>query len=270
MSKLNITSHTNELIKITKSILDSKSLNKKLILVRSCENMGSLSGCLTGWLDAKLSDYGRKQAKYISIEYFANFTSNQFNRFLRSDLIRAKETAEMCMGYDTDIIYDALSDLREINFGDKEGYFYDGLEKEEKEKLNKLNNKFSAGESWLDVKYRSIKFLSTLANMDHKKSNVDLVFTHGGFITSLLYTKSVKSLPPNGSVIIVTLNENIEENKGKINSVVNEFSNSYNCQESYDDILFNRYNPSFDEILDRSIKEVEVMYQLPDMTEELL
>jgi broad specificity phosphatase PhoE len=276
MSKLNITSHTNDLIKITKNILDPNKFGKKLIFVRSCENMGSLSGCLTGWLDAKLSEYGRKQAKYLSIEYFANFNSKQFSNFYVSDLVRAKETAEMCMGYDTDINYQILPELREINFGDKEGYFYDGLPKEEKEKLNKINNKFSSGESWLDVKYRCIKFLSTMSYLDEKtpsdkKNNVDLLFTHGGFITSFLYTKSIKSLPPNGSVIIVSLSENLEEDQGKIKSLLNEFSKLYNCpDENYNDVLFNKYNPCFEEYLDKSVKDVELVYNLPDLTEELL
>ena len=225
MSKLNITSYAKDLINHTKNITISKTLNKKLIFIRSCENMGSLSGCLNGWLDAKLSDYGRKQAKYLSIEYFSNFKSSEFNRFYVSDLTRARETAEMCMGYDTDINYISSSYLREINFGNKEGYFYDGLPKQEKEKLNKVNNKFSSGESWLDVKYRCINLLnSQLLSEDNsnRNSKVDLIFTHGGFITSFLYSKSIKTLPPNGSVIIVTLADDFEKDAGKIKSLLNE------------------------------------------------
>jgi len=47
-----------ELINITKSSMTS-SFKNKLILIRSCENMGALSGCLNGWLDTKLTEYGK-------------------------------------------------------------------------------------------------------------------------------------------------------------------------------------------------------------------
>lgn len=46
-----------ELIRCSKNYVCNKNVNK-LILVRSCENMGALSGCLNGWLDTKLTEYG--------------------------------------------------------------------------------------------------------------------------------------------------------------------------------------------------------------------
>ena len=46
-----------EAVQITNSWIKSNSKNK-LILIRSCENVGKFSGCLNGWLDTKLSDYG--------------------------------------------------------------------------------------------------------------------------------------------------------------------------------------------------------------------
>ncbi len=46
-----------ELIKLSKTVSANPNINK-LILVRSCENMGALSGCLNGWLDTKLTEYG--------------------------------------------------------------------------------------------------------------------------------------------------------------------------------------------------------------------
>ena len=46
----------NELIKLTKK--SSNPHINKMILVRSCENMGALSGCLNGWLDCKITEYG--------------------------------------------------------------------------------------------------------------------------------------------------------------------------------------------------------------------
>jgi len=38
-----------------------KPNTKKLLFVRSCENVGHLSGTLTGWMDSKLTPHGSKQ-----------------------------------------------------------------------------------------------------------------------------------------------------------------------------------------------------------------
>ena len=46
-----------EFIKLSKNAAANNNVNK-LILVRSCENMGALSGCLNGWLDTRLTEYG--------------------------------------------------------------------------------------------------------------------------------------------------------------------------------------------------------------------
>jgi len=51
-----------EAVQITNSWIKSNAKNK-LILIRSCENMGKFSGCLSGWLNTKLSDYGKIQYK---------------------------------------------------------------------------------------------------------------------------------------------------------------------------------------------------------------
>jgi len=46
-----------KLILYSKTFLERKG-QKNVILIRSCENLGSLSGSLNGWLDVKLSEYG--------------------------------------------------------------------------------------------------------------------------------------------------------------------------------------------------------------------
>jgi broad specificity phosphatase PhoE len=264
MLKLKPNKNALDLIKVTKDVLKNAQ-TKNLILVRSCENIGSLSGCLNGWLDAKLSDYGRKQAKYISIEYFSNF---DFRNVYVSDLLRAKETADICLGYDYRVNYNTMPELREIYFGEKEGLFYDGLSPEDKKELSKKSHKFKGGESWVDVKYRSIKFLNSLNN-DNK---CEIVFSHGGFIASLLQSKGISSLPPNGSIIIASLS-NYYKNKdeGNHKSLLNEFSKQYNCADSaYNDVFFNRYNEAFEDYLEKSIENVKFVYHLPDLSEEMI
>lgn len=262
MSKNLITNVSSQMINLTKEILNSNQTNKKLILVRSVENIGSLSGCLNGWIDAKISEYGRKQAKYLSINYFANFDNQKnFGKFYTSDLIRSKETADICTGYDFKVNFTTLPELREIYFGESEGLFYDGLPKEEKSVINKPNHKFKNGEAWLDIKFRCIKFLEQI---DNNKNKPDLVFTHGGFLTSLLYSKGIKSLPPNGSVTIISLNEGVEEKK-----FLNDYS--YKCEDKdYKEEIYIKYSPLMEEYLNKRVKQVEAIYHLPDISEELI
>jgi alpha-ribazole phosphatase len=270
---------SSDLIKITKQVLSSKTKNKKLIMVRSVENIGSLSGCLNGWLDAKISEYGRKQAKYLSIEYFSNFDNKtSFRNVFLSDLLRAKETTDLCLGFDYRVNYLTQPELREIYFGDSEGLFYDGLPKEEKGKINKPNHKFTNGESWMDVKYRCLKFLYNLPTekkLLNEESNVDLVFTHGGFLTSLLKVKNLKGIPPNGSVFVLQLSELLEDEKTREKSrlLLDEYSSYYKCSdEEYNKNpnLFEKYNPAYEEFFNKLVENIEIQYSLPDLAEELL
>ena len=49
-----------------------------MIMIRSAESQGNLSGTLTGWMDVRLSDYGRKQAFTLNPElekHMANINS---------------------------------------------------------------------------------------------------------------------------------------------------------------------------------------------------
>ena len=39
-----------------------RKTERQLVLVRSAESVGNISGTLTGWMDSKLTDFGRKQA----------------------------------------------------------------------------------------------------------------------------------------------------------------------------------------------------------------
>jgi broad specificity phosphatase PhoE len=262
----------NELVVTTRNLIKNKQ--KFLILVRSCENLGSLSGCLNGWIDAKLSDYGRKQARHLSVEYFVNFDNRKdFESIYISDLLRSRETAEICLGHDQSVQLQINSDLREIYYGSKEGLFYDGLPKEEKALINKKDYKFPNGESWMDVKYRCIKLIN---NVIFKNTYSHLLFTHGAFISSLLYSKGIKKMLPSGSICLVSLNEelvkqNTELDKGYMKAALNEFSKKWMCSdEEFNSVVFNRYNPSFEEFLEKSVKGIEGLYTLPDLSENFL
>ena len=41
-------------------LADTKASQRKLVLIRSAESQGNLSGTITGWMDVRLTDFGRK------------------------------------------------------------------------------------------------------------------------------------------------------------------------------------------------------------------
>lgn len=256
-----------ELITMTKQIINNGKI-KPLLLVRSCENVGLLSGCLNGWLDTKLSDYGKKQAKYLSTEFFVDFKPNQdYKLVYRSDLLRAKETSDICLGYDRTINHTVSKHIREIHFGTQEGFFYDGLSKQEKAVLNKTNHMFPKGESWVDVKFRALQFLNDLYKNDNEKK-LSLAFTHGGFITSLLYLSGVKNNLPPGSIILLSLKDSVPKEESE--RLIKDYKQTeLPTDQDTNDKHFNLYNERLDIILRDHINTVEYIYKLPDLTDDV-
>ncbi len=190
-----------------------------------------------------------------------------------SDLLRSQETANISLAYE-DIIENKFKELREIYFGEQEGYFYDGLSKEEKSLISKSNHKFPKGESWLYVKYRACKYLN---HIQRKNLNLPiLTFTHGGFISSLLTVKGHKRIPQPGSIVVVNYKNDINENEQEIkfielSNIIDEFSKKIDYKnEEFNQTFFNKYNSIFEDYLNHNIINVEGTYELPDLSEELL
>lgn len=124
-----------------------------------------------------------------------------------SDLKRCQDTAFYALGFpsDDDTLIKRTKALREINFGSQEGLHYDGLSDQEKAKLSDPNYQAPGGENWGQVKDRATDYFRTFSKGNH------LVFTHGGLITSYLYTAGVQTMPNNCSFVGVYLND--EEGK---------------------------------------------------------
>ena len=96
-----------------------------------------------------------------------------------------------------------------MNFGAHEGLHYDGLSKEEKQKLSDPNYQAPSGESWPQVRSRAQEHFRTLAKGNH------LVFTHGGLMTSYLYSAGLTQMPNNCSFIGVSLKDKEGEDLGE-------------------------------------------------------
>lgn len=187
-------------------------------------------------------------------------------------MLRSNETANISLAYDN-LNYKTTQDLREIYFGTQEGFFYDGLSKEEKAKINKQNHKFPKGESWMDVKFRACRFL--LGLQANRLQKPVLSFTHGGLISSLLYAKGHGKMPKPGTVTLVSYksftDDADKDRKQKVFfSCFNEFSNMLNCpDENFNESFFAKFNPVFEEFLKENIDKVECVYDVPDLTEEI-
>ena len=89
-----------------------------------------------------------------------------------------------------------------MNFGTHEGLHFDNLPDSEKAKFSDPEFKAFGGESWPDVRQRAETLFKTFKN-----DEVHYVFTHGGLITSYLYQQGVYEMPPNASLLAVTLKD---------------------------------------------------------------
>ncbi len=114
----------------------------------------------SGWFDVELSELGIKQ----SIELRSHTKDKKFDVVFCSDLKRAIDSAKLTFENDIEIIKDER--LRECNYGD----FTRKLSSEFKDRLiDFVNNKFSNGESYLDVEKRMKDFVEFLKiNYDNK------------------------------------------------------------------------------------------------------
>lgn len=119
-----------------------------MVLVRSAESQGNLSGTITGWMDVRLTDFGRKQSFMLN-QVYEEF-QGQFDHVHCSDLRRCQDSAFYALGFpsDDDTLIRKTKALREMHFGAQEGLHYDGLSPDEKAKLSDPHYQAPNGENW--------------------------------------------------------------------------------------------------------------------------
>ena len=201
-----------------KRFLELKTPNPKVVLVRNAESQGNLAGTITGWMDVKLSDFGRKQAFHLSSTYEEYAT--KFSKVHCSDLNRSIDTSYYAMAFPGDEEYVLKSRLlRELNFGVHEGLHFDNLSPAEKERFSHPDFQAQDGENWTDVRKRAEEYFSAF-----ERDEAHLVFTHGGLIASYLYNLGVTEMPPNCSLVGVLLEEN---GSGKASDLLFEWDFPY-------------------------------------------
>lgn len=154
-------------------------------IVRHGETDWNVKGLLQGHLGADLNKNGQKQAKKL-----ANKLKNiHFDAIFSSDLIRAKQTAEI-IALERKLAVEATKLLRERTFGPFEGKPYASLKEfdktldrltDEEKRTHKAHPDMESDEELVG---RFITFLREVA-IGYEGKNI-LVVTHGGMMRTIL------------------------------------------------------------------------------------
>lgn len=161
-------------------------MKTRLYLVRHGETEWNSGGKFQGHTDITLSVKGREQAVNLA----ERLKDIKIQAVYSSDLGRARETAEiLAKPHQLDV--HALSDFREINFGQWEGLTYQEISEKYGEVCsqwfaNPLITQIPDGESLQDLVTRCSKALHTIIR-EHPGETVVIV-AHGGVIRTIVGT----------------------------------------------------------------------------------
>lgn len=158
----------------------------KLYLARHGETDGNAQQWYQGSTDVPLNGRGRVQAGYLS-EFLKNV---HFDGFYSSDLVRARETAEIVAAPHR-VPVTTYKELQEINFGAWEGHTYNEIVANwpgEIEAFYASEGKMRArgGESFAEVEERATKKVREIL-ADHKDGDTVFIASHGATIRCLLF-----------------------------------------------------------------------------------
>jgi 2,3-bisphosphoglycerate-dependent phosphoglycerate mutase len=163
--------------------VNTPHLDSSITLVRHGESTWNELGLIQGQNDlAQLTEVGRDQARAVA----ESLKSLGFDRLVASDLVRARQTAEI-IGSGLGLIATSDSLLRERCFGVLEGEPQEMLDSERSGIVNGVivnpDARPEGGESFRDVVTRAGIFIE--ATRDLLNGERLLVVTHGGTIRAL-------------------------------------------------------------------------------------
>lgn len=149
---------------------------RKLYIVRHGKTDWNVQGLLQGSADIELNEAGISEAKELK----KKIDLYKIDLCICSPLKRAKQTAEILVGDQVEIIYDDL--LFERGFGDYEGkkIIFDLIAPQWDYKLNDSSHNI---ESIQDCLARAKKFLDKIKK-EYPNKNI-LIVSHGSFIKTL-------------------------------------------------------------------------------------
>ena len=148
-----------------------------IYLVRHGQTDWNIEKKIQGHTNIPLNKNGRKQVELLA----QNISNLRIDRIISSDLLRARETAEIInKNFRKDIIFDER--IREINYGILEGVPRDTLKQDIWNIFNTNPEKLKA-ESKIHI-YNRIK--SFFDNLQGTTDNI-LIVTHGGALRMIMY-----------------------------------------------------------------------------------
>ena len=156
----------------------------KLILVRHAQTIDNIKFILSGSIDSKISDTGRKQIKYLT-NYLKDLN---IDSIYTTTLSRTKETIlEISKLKNIDII--ELENLNEINFGDFEGMTFNDIQSLYPDEFQKIiddgyNYKYPNGESLVNTYDRVCKEMDKI--IKNSEGKTVLICSHGGTIRNII------------------------------------------------------------------------------------
>lgn len=158
---------------------------EKIIIVQHCQSEHHINDLTGGWTDTPLTDFGRKQANLIGTRLKKETNGNGYVLY-SSDLMRAKQTAEIIGGYfNLNVIED--SRLREINNGIAAGKTKDWVKENENPRLKKGFDidylAFAEGETVREFYKRIYVCMEEFSGIEGKNL---IIVTHGGAISNIL------------------------------------------------------------------------------------
>lgn len=156
----------------------------KVILVRHGQTTWNLELKYQGHTDIALTDLGLAQAEQAA----ERLTQEKVAAIYASDLTRAYRTAEIiATRHNLPVV--AMSELREIKFGEWEGLTYDAISEHWPNRMKKLFThpdevEIPGGETFRELKERAEKAIAALVAR-HPDETI-IVVSHGGTIRTIL------------------------------------------------------------------------------------
>lgn len=156
----------------------------RLVLIRHGETDEGKNLSLCGWSDPCLNESGKKAALQLA----EHLKELHIDVLVTSDLKRAKETASYLVE-SRGISQFARKELRELNFGEFEGYSMKAIERDYPELYSKLQSdfitfKYPKGESLYEMNTRVIAAIEGLLS-EYEGKSIALV-VHSGVIRCVL------------------------------------------------------------------------------------
>lgn len=149
-----------------------------LYLTRHGETIWNRLGKTQGIQDTNLTDLGRMQAKKLGEQLKKN---NNINAIYCSDLLRARETAEI-IGKEISIEPTSSPLLREVAFGNWEGLSIPEIEEQYPGQLARWRNELTfapeGGESLLAVQDRIVSFIKMIKEKHQNSDDNILIVSH--------------------------------------------------------------------------------------------